>query len=60
MVEFARMQGVSVDKVMRLLTESGGAVSLDPEHPNQLRIETGGIGLREKSEFLSEKLAALA
>jgi transcription-repair coupling factor (superfamily II helicase) len=59
-VEFARMQQVSVDKVMRLITESAGAVALDPEQPNRLLIETGGIGLREKSEFISEKLNALA
>ena len=59
MLEFARMQQVSVDKVMRLITESAGSVRLDAEQPNRLHIETGGIGLREKSEFISEKLSAL-
>ena len=58
-VEFARMQQVSVDKVMRLLAESNGSARLDPAQPNCLLIDTGGIGLREKSEFLSEKLGAL-
>ena len=58
-VEFSRMQQVSVDKVMRLITESAGSVRLDAEQPNRLHIETGGIGLREKSEFISEKLSAL-
>ena len=58
-VEFARMQQVSVDKVMRLLTESNGSARIDPAQPNCLLIDTGGIGLREKSEFLSEKLGAL-
>ena len=32
---------------------------LDPARPNCLLIDSGGIGLREKSEFLSEKLGAL-
>ena len=58
-VEFARMQQVSVDKVMRLLAESNGSARMDPARPNCLLIDTGGIGLREKSEFLSEKLGAL-
>ena len=58
-VEFARLQQVSVDKVTRLIADSGGSVRLDAARPNCLLIDTGGIGLREKSEFLSEKLAAL-
>ena len=58
-LEFTRMQQVSVDKVMRLLGESNGSVRLDPARPNCLLIDSGGIGLREKSEFLSEKLGAL-
>ena len=58
-LEFARMQQVSVDKVMRLITESQGSVRLDSARPNCLLIDAGGIGLREKSEFLSEKLGAL-
>ena len=58
-VEFARMQQVPVDKVMRLLTESQGSVRLDPQRPNCLLIDTGTIGLREKSEFLSDRLGSL-
>ena len=58
-VEFARLQQVSVEKVTRLIADSGGSVRLDAARPNCLLIDTGGIGLREKSEFLSEKLGAL-
>ena len=58
-VEFARLQQVSVDKVTRLIADSAGSVRLDGARPNCLLIDTGGIGLREKSEFLSEKLGAL-
>ncbi|MCY4483052.1 MAG: transcription-repair coupling factor [Spirochaetaceae bacterium] len=58
-VEFARLQQVSVDKVTRLIEDSQGSVRLDAARPNCLLIDTGGIGLREKSEFLSEKLGAL-
>ena len=58
-VEFARLQQVSVDNVTRLIADSQGSVRLDAARPNCLLIDTGGIGLREKSEFLSEKLGAL-
>ena len=58
-VEFARLQQVSVEKVTRLIADSGGSVRLDAARPNCLLIDTGSIGLREKSEFLSEKLGAL-
>ena len=59
-LEFARVSDVSVDKVLRLLKESGGGVRLDPQRPNVLLLETGKIGLKEKSEFIREKLEMLA
>jgi len=37
-----------------------GKVKLDPEKPNVLMFAAGNIGLKEKSEFIREKLAALA
>jgi transcription-repair coupling factor (superfamily II helicase) len=42
-----------------MIKESGGKVRLDPEVPNVLLLKTGNISLREKSEFIREKLAAL-
>jgi len=58
-VEFSQVAKVSVEKVLRLMRESGGRIKLDPHRPNVLIIKTGSIGLREKSEFLREKLAFL-
>jgi len=58
-VEFSKVSKLSVDKVLRLMRESGGRIKLDPKRPNVLVIKTGSIGLREKSEFLRERLAAL-
>jgi transcription-repair coupling factor (superfamily II helicase) len=58
-VEFSRVAKVSVEKVLRLMRESGGRIKLDPHRPNVLIIKTGSIGLREKSEFLRERLASL-
>jgi transcription-repair coupling factor (superfamily II helicase) len=41
------------------MKESGGKVKLDPKAPHVLILQTGNIGLKEKSEFIREKLAAL-
>jgi transcription-repair coupling factor (superfamily II helicase) len=54
-VEFSKLSQISVDRVMTLIKESGGSVSLDPKQPNCLIIRTG----QEKSEFISERLSRL-
>ncbi len=59
-VEFTKVSKVNVDKVLRLMKESAGRVKLDPKAPNILMLHTGTIGLKEKSEFIREKLASLA
>jgi len=58
-VEFSRVAHLSVDKVVRLIQESGGNIRLDPYRPEVLTLKTLGIGLAEKSEFLREKLSLL-
>jgi transcription-repair coupling factor (superfamily II helicase) len=57
--EFSKVSKVSVERLLRLIKESGGRVKLDPHRPNVLVITTGNIGLREKSEFIRERLASL-
>lgn len=59
-VEFSKVAKVSVERLLRLMKESGQKIKLDPTRPNVLMIATGPIGLKEKSEFIREKLAALA
>jgi transcription-repair coupling factor (superfamily II helicase) len=58
-VEFGKVAKVSIDRLLRLMKESSGKVKLDPKSPNILILQTGSIGLKEKSEFIREKLAAL-
>jgi transcription-repair coupling factor (superfamily II helicase) len=41
------------------MKESAGAVRLNPHKPNVLILKTGTIGLKEKSEFIRERIAAL-
>ncbi|MDR0390011.1 MAG: transcription-repair coupling factor [Spirochaetaceae bacterium] len=58
-IEFGRVSRVKADRLVRLVQESGGKVKLDPRRPNILILNSGSIGLKEKSEFIREKLAAL-
>jgi transcription-repair coupling factor (superfamily II helicase) len=58
-VEFAKVSQVPVDRVLRLIQEAGGQVYLEQSRPNCLFLKTGAIGLKEKSEFIRDRLAAL-
>jgi transcription-repair coupling factor (superfamily II helicase) len=59
-VEFSHVASVSVDKLLRLMRESPDRVKLDPHRPNVIILKSGNIGLKEKSEFIREKLSALS
>ncbi|MFW6338100.1 MAG: transcription-repair coupling factor [Alkalispirochaetaceae bacterium] len=58
-VEFGKVAGVSVDKVLSLIEQGGGKVQLDSKNPNVLKLETGSVGLKEKSEFIRGRLSQL-
>ncbi|MHB9291853.1 putative transcription-repair coupling factor (superfamily II helicase) [Hollandina sp. SP2] len=58
-VEFGKVSKVNVDRLIRLMKESNGRVKLDPKSPHVLILATGTIGLKEKSEFIREKLSLL-
>ncbi len=58
-IEFSKVAHLSVDRILRLIKEGGGSMRLHPHRPHVLLLKTGSIGLKEKSEFIREKLAAL-
>lgn len=58
-IEFAKVSEINVDKVLRLIKESSNLVALNAAKPNLLVLKTGKIGLKEKSEFICEKLSFL-
>lgn len=58
-IEFAKVSDISIDKVLKLIRTSAGSVSLDSKRPNILLLNTGNITLKEKSEFIREKLQQL-
>jgi len=59
-VEFSKVAKISVERLLRLMRESNGLVRLDPKKANAIVLHTKAIGLREKSEFIRERLASLA
>jgi transcription-repair coupling factor (superfamily II helicase) len=59
-IEFAKVARVKADRLVRMIQQSAGKVKLDPKSANALLLTTGSIGLKEKSEFIREKLSALA
>ena len=58
-ITFAKVSKISIDKLLRMIKESAGRVKLDAKQPNVIMLQTGSIGLKEKSEFISEKLNQL-
>ncbi|MDR2445758.1 MAG: transcription-repair coupling factor [Treponema sp.] len=59
-ITFSKVAKLSVDRLIRLMKESGGKVKIDPKQANVVTLTTGTIGLKEKSEFIREKLVALS
>ncbi|MEN6499597.1 MAG: transcription-repair coupling factor [Rectinema sp.] len=59
-VEFSKVSKISVEKILRLIRESSGAIRLSPEKPNAIQIQTKALGLKEKSAYLKERLSFLA
>ena len=58
-VEFGKVTNIPLDKLMKLIRENSGKIRLDSTKPNQIILSAGNVGLREKSEFLKEKLETL-
>lgn len=58
-ITFSRVSIISVDKVLRIINESKGSVRLDPLNPQNLIMKSDKIGLKDKSEFIREKLQFL-
>ena len=58
-VEFKKVSDISIDKFMSLLQKNPGTIRLDPQLQNVIFIKLGKIGLKEKSEFIREKLSQL-
>ncbi|MFW5684730.1 MAG: transcription-repair coupling factor, partial [Spirochaetota bacterium] len=58
-VEFGKVARISAERVVALIQSSGGKVKIDPKRPQVLIMDTEGIGLKEKSEFIRGRLSTL-
>lgn len=59
-ITFGKVTDIPIEKLMRLIKESGGRARLDPTKPNALMLSSGKIGLKEKSDFIRDQLEKLA
>lgn len=59
-VEFKQVANLSIDKILKLIKDNPGVIRLNQKLPNVLFIKLGKIGLKEKSEFIREKLSRLS
>lgn len=59
-IEFQQVSNLSIDKILKLIKDNPGTVRLNAQLPNVIFIKLGKIGLKEKSEFIREKLSQLA
>ena len=58
-IEFEDVADISIDKLLSLIKENPGVIRLNSQMQNVIFIKVGKIGLKEKSEFIREKLAKL-
>ena len=58
-ITFARLAQIDIDKAMEAIRVSGGSLRPDPSNAQNLILHTQKVGLKEKSEFIREKLSSL-
>ncbi len=58
-VDFAKVSDISIDKLLKLIKASSGTVKLDSSKPNIIILNTGKVNLKQKSDFIKEKLEFL-
>ena len=58
-VTFDKVHLIDANKVIRMIQESQGAVSIDPTKPQVIKLKTHSIKLEEKSEFIKDTLDRL-
>lgn len=58
-IEFGKLALISVEKLLRIISESSNSIKLDPQHPHVLCIAADKLDLREKCEFIRDRLSLL-
>ena len=58
-VHFTKIARLNISRVMELIRTSGGAVKPDPRRPQVLLVDTSVVNLKEKSEYLRDRLSPI-
>ena len=58
-VEFGKVARIQVNRVLALIRDGGGRIRLDSKRPQVLVMDTATVGLKEKSEFIRDRLSVL-
>lgn len=59
-IDFSSLAAINIDKIMKLIKDNPQTIRLNPVENKAIFIKLGKIGLKEKSEFIREKLSQLA
>jgi transcription-repair coupling factor (superfamily II helicase) len=57
--EFSKVADIPVDRLLELIRESSGQITIDQKKPNVLKLKTEAVSLKDKSLFMLEKLQRL-
>lgn len=56
---FSSVSNIAIDKILKLIKDNPGTIRINPVGEQAIFIKLGKIGLKEKSEFIREKLSQL-
>lgn len=56
---FSSVSNIAIDKILKLIKDNPGTIRINPVGEQAIYIKLGKIGLKEKSEFIREKLSQL-
>jgi transcription-repair coupling factor (superfamily II helicase) len=58
-LEFAKVAKIAVNRLLALIRDSRGKIRFDPKRPYVIIMDTKTVGLKEKSEFIRDRLSVL-
>ena len=58
-ITFSSVSNIAIDRILKLIKDNPGTIRINPVGEQAIFIKLGKIGLKEKSEFIREKLSQL-
>jgi transcription-repair coupling factor (superfamily II helicase) len=57
--EFSKVADIPIERLLEMIRESSGQITIDQKQPNVLKLKTDAVSLKDKSLFMLEKLQRL-